>query len=95
MKASRVFEASAVGALGVSAALAYQQLDKQINAPVIAVFQQHLDPEPTLTPHNNGIVYSTGSLATGLPRQTAEQPASAVSGVKKLIDHAGLEQGSD
>jgi osmotically-inducible protein OsmY len=94
MKSSKALLAVASATLLAGAAMADSQSDKQINAQVMAVFQQHPDLGPTLKSHTkNGVVYITGSVATSLQKQSAEELAGGVAGVKKVIDNAGLEKG--
>jgi osmotically-inducible protein OsmY len=70
------------------------QSDQQINDQVAEVLQQHPDLGTGIKSHTkHGVVYLTGTVPTSLQKETAEQLAGSVSGVKKVIDNAGVEKG--
>ena len=93
MKSSKAILGFAISLLS-TVAMADARSDKQINAQVMEVFQQHPDLGPTIKSHTkNGVVYITGTVPTSLQKQSAEELASGVAGVKKVIDNAGLDKG--
>ena len=94
MRSSKVLLGLAATLLMRAVAMADPPSDEQTNAQAQALFQQHPDLGPTtrsLT--KNGVVYISGTVATSLQKQSAEELASGVAGVIRFSDNVGLDKG--